>query len=133
MLRGKSHGFPRGLAGSLGFLSSCDMDLRVPLVLPHGIQVSFRVVTGMPGLIASHCRENRPHLDLSPETPFSFLVAIGISGLHSRFTWGVSPLLQLKENTLLSSPVATGAGVQPRWIQGIRSGDGVGEDQETTA
>ena len=25
------------------------------------------------------------------------------------------------------------AGVQPRWIQGIRSGDGVGEDQETTA
>ena len=25
------------------------------------------------------------------------------------------------------------AGVQPRWVQGIRSGDGVGEDQETTA
>ena len=25
------------------------------------------------------------------------------------------------------------AGVQPRWIKGIRSGDGVGEDQETTA
>ena len=25
------------------------------------------------------------------------------------------------------------AGVQPLWIQGIRSGDGVGEDQETTA
>ena len=25
------------------------------------------------------------------------------------------------------------AGVQPRWIQGIRSGDGVSEDQETTA
>ena len=25
------------------------------------------------------------------------------------------------------------AGVQPWWIQGIRSGDGVGEDQETTA
>ena len=25
------------------------------------------------------------------------------------------------------------AGVQPRWIQGIRSGDGVGEEQETTA
>ena len=24
-------------------------------------------------------------------------------------------------------------GVQPRWIQGIQSGDGVGEDQETTA
>ena len=25
------------------------------------------------------------------------------------------------------------AGVQPRWIQGIWSGDGVGEDQETIA
>ena len=25
------------------------------------------------------------------------------------------------------------AGVQPRWIQGIRSGNGVVEDQETTA
>ena len=25
------------------------------------------------------------------------------------------------------------AGVQPWWIQGIQSGDGVGEDQETTA
>ena len=25
------------------------------------------------------------------------------------------------------------AGVQPRWIQGIQSGDGAGEDQETTA
>ena len=25
------------------------------------------------------------------------------------------------------------AGVHPRWIQGIRSGDGVGEDQETIA
>ena len=24
-------------------------------------------------------------------------------------------------------------GVQPRWIQGIRSGDGIGEDQETIA
>ena len=24
-------------------------------------------------------------------------------------------------------------GVQPQWIQGIRSGDGIGEDQETTA
>ena len=25
------------------------------------------------------------------------------------------------------------AGVQPQWIQGIRSGDGIGEDQETIA
>ena len=30
-------------------------------------------------------------------------------------------------------PTCQYAGVQPRRIQGIRSGDGVGEDQETTA
>ena len=29
--------------------------------------------------------------------------------------------------------IANHLSVQPRWIQGIRSGDGVGEDQETTA
>ena len=29
--------------------------------------------------------------------------------------------------------IAFVAGVQPQWIQGIRSGDGVGEDQETIA
>ena len=34
-----SHGFPRGLAGNFVFLSSCDVNLRVPLVLPQGSQV----------------------------------------------------------------------------------------------
>ena len=32
-----------------------------------------------------------------------------------------------------NSPARQDAGAQPRWIQGIRSGDGVSEDQETTA
>ena len=32
-----------------------------------------------------------------------------------------------------SSSSTGSAGVQPWWIQGIRSGDGIGEDQETTA
>ena len=86
-LRGESCGFPRGLAGSLGFLSSCDMDLRVPLVLPQGSQVSFRVVMGTSGFIANHCRGNRPHLDLCPETLCSSPMVTGISELHSRFTW----------------------------------------------
>ena len=35
----ESHGFHRGLAENLMFLSSCDMDLGVPLVLLQGIQV----------------------------------------------------------------------------------------------
>ena len=70
-LRGESHGFPRGLAGSLVFLSSCDMELRVLLVLPLGSQVSFKVVTGTSGFLSSHCRGNRPQIDLCPETPGS--------------------------------------------------------------
>ena len=32
---GESRGFPQGLAGSLGFLSGCDVDLMVPLLLPQ--------------------------------------------------------------------------------------------------
>ena len=79
----------------------------VPLVLPQGSQVSFRVVMGTTGFHASHCRGNRPHLDLCPETPCSSPVVTGISALHSRFTWGVKPCLELKLSTLLSSPVAT--------------------------
>ena len=44
----------------MGFLSSCDMNLRVLLILPQGSQVSFRVVTGTSGFLSSHFRGNRP-------------------------------------------------------------------------
>jgi len=48
----------------------------------------------------------------------------------------VSKVMSLLLN-MLSRLVITflprSAGVQPRWIQGIRTEDGVGEDQETTA
>ena len=107
-LRGESRGFPQGLAGNLGFLSSCDVDLMVTLVLPLGSQVSFKVVTGTSGFLSSHCRGNRPQIDLCPETPCSSPVATEICGLHSRFTWGVRLHLELKEGILLSSRVATG-------------------------
>ena len=39
----------------------------------------------------------------------------------------------LKKYSLVTFEGFQSAGVQPRWIQGIRSGDGVGEDQETIA
>ena len=112
-LRGESHSFPRGLAGSLGLLSSCDVDLRVLLILPQGSQFWFRVVMGTMGFLASHCMGNRPHLDLCPETPCSSPVATGILGLHSRFTWGVRPRLELKQRALLSSWVVTGISWSP--------------------
>ena len=40
---------------------------------------------------------------------------------------------QSSQGMVAEIPPTLPAGVQPRWIQGIRSGDGVGEDQETTA
>ena len=52
MLRGESHGFSRVAAESLGFLSSCDGDLRGPLVLPQRSQVSFRVARGTFGILS---------------------------------------------------------------------------------
>ena len=113
MWREESCGFSRGLAGSLGFHSSCDGDLRVPLLLPQGSQVSFRVVTGTSGFLTSHFRGNRPHLDFCPETPCSSPVATGILGLLSRFPWGVRSCLALKQRTLLSSRVATGISWSP--------------------
>ena len=107
-LRGESPGFLRGLVGSLGYLWSCDMDLRVPLILPQGNQVSFRVVAGTSGLLASNCKGNRPQIDLCPETLCSSPVVTGMSGLQLRSTWGVRPRLELKQITLLSSQVAMG-------------------------
>ena len=62
-MKGKSCGFSEGLAGSLGLLSSCKKDLRVPLALPQGSQVSSRAEMGTLGFLSSHCRRNWPHLD----------------------------------------------------------------------
>ena len=79
----------------------------MPLVLAQGSQVPIRVVRESWGLLSSHCRANRPHRGLCPETTCSSPVATGISVLHSRFTWGVRPRLKWKQRTLLSSRVAT--------------------------
>ena len=124
-MRGESRGFSRGLAGSLGFLLSCDVDLRVPLVLRQGSQVPFPVVMGTSGYLSSNCRGNRPHLDFCPETPCSSPVATGISGMRSRFTWVVRPHLELKPRTLLSSRVATGLLEPFEWHKGSEASYGV--------
>ena len=121
-LRGESCGFPRGLVGSLGFLPGCDVDLRILLILHHGSQVSFRVVTGTSGFLPSHCRVNIPQIDLCPETPCSSPVGTGISGLHSRFPWGVRPRLELKQRTLLSYRVAMGISWSPlSGLKGVKT------------
>ena len=52
---GQSHGFSRIMAGSLGFLSSWEWELREPLVLPQGSQAPFQVATVTSGFLSSHC------------------------------------------------------------------------------
>ena len=76
--KGKPRGFSRIVAGFLSY----DGELRDPLVVPQGRPISIRVVRESWGLLSSHCRANRRHLGLCPETPCSSPVATGISGLH---------------------------------------------------
>ena len=51
--------------------------------------------------------------------------------------WKITVFILIQRKAMPSNVQTTtqwpSAGVQPQWIQGIRSGDGVGEDQETTA
>ena len=67
-LRQESSGFSHVAVGSLGFLSSCDRDLRERFVLPQGSQVSFGVLRARAGLLSSYCRGIRPHLALRGES-----------------------------------------------------------------
>ena len=59
MLTGTSPGFSRVAAGGLGFLSRYYGELREPLVLPQGSQVSIPVSRGSAGLLWSHGRGMR--------------------------------------------------------------------------
>ena len=52
---GESHGFSP-MAGSLGFLMSCDGDLTEPPMLFQGSQGSFGPVKARKRLLSSHCR-----------------------------------------------------------------------------
>ena len=56
-LSGESRGFSRVLVGILGYLSSCDRDLRDPLVLLQRSRVSFRDSRGTSGFLSSRCRQ----------------------------------------------------------------------------
>ena len=120
-LRGKSPGFSRVAAGSLGFLSSCKRDLMDLLVLPRRSQVFFHVARGTSGILSSHRRGIGLCLEFCWSTQCSCPAAMGISGFLSRFNKGVRPRLVLRHGTRLSSRVVRG--VRPpvgfRW--GIRA------------
>ena len=68
-------------------------------------------------------------ITLTIRTFFSKVMSL-LFNMLSRFVIALLPRSKCLLISWLQSP---SAGVQPRWIQGIRSGDGVGEDQETTA
>ena len=101
--------------------SKYDRELKEPLVVPQGSPISIQVVRATWELLTSHCRANRPHLGLFPETPCSSPVATGISGLHSRFTRGVSRHLELRWERQGSSTFMTLiSGSLWSWNRGVR-------------
>ena len=59
-LTGDSRGLSRVAVGSLGFLCRYHQELREPLVLPQGSQVSIRVAKACAGVLWSHGRGIRP-------------------------------------------------------------------------
>ena len=82
-----------------GFLSSCDGDLREPLMLPQVSQASFQFARGTSRYLSSHCRGIGPHLELRHVTQSSSPVAAGILGFLSSFNRGVRPRLMLRQET----------------------------------
>ena len=68
VLTGESAGFSRVAAGGLGFLSRYHGELREPLLLPQGSQVSIQVARGSAGLHWSHGREIRPQFTWKGES-----------------------------------------------------------------
>ena len=102
-VEGRIRGFPRGLAGIWGFLSSCDVDLTDPLVLPQESQVSVRVARDLSGFLSSQCRGIRPHLKLRPEPQVSSSVLTWLSGFLWSFNREVKPCLMWTHGTPLPS------------------------------
>ena len=54
-----------GVVVAVGFLSSCNGDLRDWLVLPQRSQVPFRVERGLSGFLSSRCPRIGPSLEFS--------------------------------------------------------------------
>ena len=64
MMPGESRGFSRVAAGSVGFLSNSDGELRERLVLPQGSPVSSGIARGSAGFLSSHGRGIGPQFAL---------------------------------------------------------------------
>ena len=65
-LSGESPGVSPVVAGNLGFLSSCDRDLK-PTHVASAKSSLHSISKGLSGFLFSLCRGIRPHLELMPE------------------------------------------------------------------
>ena len=79
-MTGESHCFSRVAAGGLRFLSRYHGELREPLVLPQGSQVSIRVARASTGVLWSHGRGIRPQFTWKGESQGVSQVAAGSVG-----------------------------------------------------
>ena len=101
--RGESPYFSRVAAGTLGFLSSYDRDLRDPLLLPCESQVSMKVNRGLSGYCYSQYQDIGPYLEMSSETQGSSPVLTWILRFLWSFNRGVRPRLMWRHTSPLSS------------------------------
>ena len=119
-LRQESSGFSHVAVGSLGFLSSCDRDLRERFVLPQGSQVSFGVLRVRAGLLSSYCRRIRPHLALRGESHGVSRVLAGSFVLLSSCDGDCREPLVLPQGSQASFQVASGtSGILLNHCRGI--------------
>ena len=111
----ESRGFSRVAAGSVGFLSSYNGELREPLVLPQGSPVSIRVVRGSAGLLSSHGRGIRPQFALKGDSRCHSRVAAGNFGFcrfetvtSGSFSWC---LWEVRNSLLCEGPLGIPVGL----------------------
>ena len=127
-MTGKSRALSRVTVGDLGNLSRYHWELRQPLVLTQGSQVSIQVARASSGVIWSHSREIRPQFAWKGESQgvsrivsgsVGFLklpwgpegashVVSGKSGILSSCDWPLEIPLTLVQATRASSRVEAG-------------------------
>ena len=110
-LRGETRGFSHMVflvAGSSGFLSSCEGDVKEPLMLPQGSQPSFQVARENLGFLSSCCRGIGPQVELRQETWDSSRVAMGISWFLSRCDGNLRDPLRLAQGSQASFQIVRG-------------------------
>ena len=104
MLTGESPGFSRVVPGGLGFPSRYHGELREPLVLPQGSQVSILVARARAGVLWSHSMGIRPQFAWKVESQgVSRVVAVSFRSLDlPRGPEGASHVVSGKSGLLLS-------------------------------